>query len=140
MRENDYARMATRSRRSTCLSAVLIMFVLLGIGCALTQTPEAPSFNVTITVPITDQIQTMEEIVEDNPDFLTLSGDIVTFAIERDIDPYEVGDDLSIEPPRVEERTDLGDFKVDSPGARSPPAITLREIAPSEVVEILEAL
>jgi hypothetical protein len=73
----------------------------LGCGaCALPEKPNAPSYEVDIDLSVANERVTMEQVVADRQGYLRVQSDgTLGLRIQQDLDPFAVGDNLSISPP-----------------------------------------
>jgi hypothetical protein len=95
----------------------LVVLLLFVGGCSLKK-PEAPSLDMTIAIPVANEIQTMRRIVDERPDFLTVRSDsVMTLDIRQEIQPTVVGDRLSIPATEMEFQKEVGTFQIGSPGS-----------------------
>ena len=84
-------------------------------GCTVKK-PHVPSTNFTISIPVADDLTTIQEIVEDREDFLSLDGEnlmALDFSAKFG-DQYqtEIGDRLRVRPTSNSFRTPIGDIRL----------------------------
>jgi hypothetical protein len=102
-------------------TAVLVLWGPLS-GCSV-KSPEVPSTNVKISIPVANDTTTIREVVEDRSDYLEFGDDgsmTLNFTTELGADGFaEVGDRLSITPQQAEFTTEIGLIRL--PGRQEPP-------------------
>lgn len=85
----------------------------LGVGCsacALPDKPSAPSYEVDIDLSVADERVTMEQVVSDRQDYLSIQPDgTLGLRIEQDLDPFLVGDNLALAPPERDFELPIGE-------------------------------
>ncbi len=104
-------------------------------GCSL-DPPEAPSWDTTIIVPLAEKDFTMREMAEDE-EILFLEGDALKLSISKDMERFEVGDDLNVDDVNHSFEVGIGDFEVESPGEKSSHPIGIEDIYPNVPFESL---
>ena len=86
--------------RRRIFGTVGLGFALFLAGCSIPGKPEAPTYEIDVDIPVADELITMQEVVSNRQDFLTIRpGGTVGIDIEQDIDRFEVGDNLRLTPP-----------------------------------------
>ena len=98
--------------------AVGLLFGLFG-GCTVKK-PQVPSMELPISIPVADDMTTIQEVAGDRSDFLRIGADdLMTLDFSTDFDRREVvGDRLRVTPTANTFSTELGDISL--PGAELP--------------------
>jgi hypothetical protein len=92
-----------------------LSLILIVTGCSF-KNPKGTSLDMTITIPVANEIRTMRRTVGDYPDFLTTVGtdSVLSLDIKQTIDRTVVRDELSIPAKRSEFQTEVGVFEIGS--------------------------
>ena len=89
-------------RRGWPCGVAALSAVLLGGGCTVPNAPEAPSFEVDLDIPVARELVTMQEVVSNRGDYLSIGpAGTVGVNIEQDVDRFTVGDNLRLSAPEA---------------------------------------
>ena len=97
------------------VTAPILLTFLAIVGCTVGK-PQVPRTNLTISIPVADDTTTIQDIVDDRSDFLSVAADggvELNFTTEfGEKDRREVGDRLSINPTPNSFGIPIGDIKI----------------------------
>jgi hypothetical protein len=103
--------------------------LVLVAGCSV-EKPKSPQFAVDFTIPLIDTTYTMADLIDENRDFLSASGEIAFFDVETPPELGIIGDALRVKPLPQNDGTEVGPFALDSPGHRFSEGFRLDVLAP----------
>lgn len=83
-------RVASRLLVPTCGTLVVLA------GCTIEE-PTLPTYETEWLIPLGDYEETVQEIIEDEPDFVVGPDGAISLATDGDIDGVEVGDELDVD-------------------------------------------
>ncbi len=85
---------------------------MLGAGC---ETPEAPIWDVDLTVPITNDVHMLDELIEDEENIGVDSLGTLTLTVEQEIERVSIEDELQIDPFTDSATHELGVIEIETP-------------------------
>ncbi|MCH8126917.1 hypothetical protein IIC38_13285 [candidate division KSB1 bacterium] len=102
---------------------------LFAVSCSFKE-PSAPTWDVTVAIPLINRVITVEELIEDTQYLAEGESGLVNFEFEEEFSRYEVGDQLKVADLNETFSSSLGQFKVPSPGVRAA-SMTFGQIYPA---------
>jgi len=102
---------------------------LLFVACTLSP-PHAPRWDANINLPIINKRYTIQELIKEENDLYTDGNGLVHFVSASQLEPFSVGDRLTIAAFSKTYATKLGLFKVPAPGAVST-QLAFRDLYPN---------
>ena len=118
------------ARRNPVLAVAAVLGGLaFVVGCTV-EAPDAPEFDVGFTIPLIDTTYTMANLIDQNSDFLSASGDTAFFEVETPPGRGVIGDALTVSPAPQTYQTDVGLFALGAPGVRFSEDFRLDALAP----------
>jgi hypothetical protein len=113
---------------------IATLFVLLiSMSCSIKE-PVAPQWDVTVAIPLMNRAIPLEELMDDTDYLVTGENGLVNIDYEEEFERFELGDQLKMANIDESFSSNLGEFRVPSPGVNSagltfgqmyPPAILL---------------
>lgn len=114
------------------LALAAIFFHLVLSSCSIKE-PAAPNWDITVAVPLMNRSIALSEIVEDTDLFATGDNGLLNIDFEEGFDRYEVGDQLTVAELTESFASELGDFRVPSPGAQET-SLNFGDIYPAAII------
>ena len=96
-----------------------LLAVLLFLTSCSIKSPEAPQWDVHVAIPLIDTTLTVGELLDSTKNVSIDSAGLLGFTLDQTLDPFRVGENLSVK--NISENFDvsLGDIRIDSPGKQS---------------------
>lgn len=108
-----------------------VLALLIGLlmsGCSF-DTPQAPRWDTSITIPLINRYYTMDDLIEDEPSLSADSAGQIHYLFDTELDAFQVGDQLTFDDFSDSYRTSIGQLTLDSPGGANL-NLTLLDIYP----------
>jgi hypothetical protein len=105
---------------------------LFTVSCSFKE-PSAPTWDVTLAIPLINRVITVEELIEDTQYLAEGESGLVNFEFEEEFSRYEVGDQLKVADLNESFSSSLGQFKVPSPGVQAA-SMTFGQVYPAAYI------
>jgi len=92
------------------------VFILFFASCTLSP-PQAPRWDTSVTLPIINKRYSVQELIKEENDLYTDDNGLAHFVSEAKLEPFNVGDRLTVEAFNKSYETRLGVFKILNPGS-----------------------
>jgi hypothetical protein len=100
------------------IGAGMLVFLAFFSGCSI-KTPQSPQWDVHVAVPLIDTTLTVRDLLDSTENVYFDSTGLLGFSIDQNMDPFLVGENLSVD--NISESFDvsLGEIRIPSPGTQS---------------------
>ncbi len=105
---------------------------LFTVSCSFKE-PSAPTWDVTLAIPLINRVITVEELIEDTQYLAEGESGLVNFEFEEEFSRYEIGDQLKVADLNESFSSSLGQFKVPSPGVQAA-SMTFGQVYPAAYI------
>ncbi len=106
------------------------LFIVFNFNACSFDTPEAPRWDASLTVPLINRYYTMDELLDDEPSLSVDSAGQLHYLFDTELDAFQVGDQLTFEEFSDSYSTSIGQLTLDSPGGANL-TLTLLDIYPA---------
>jgi hypothetical protein len=106
------------------------LFIIFNFNACSFDTPEAPRWDTSFTIPLINRYYTMDELIEDEPSLSVDSSGQLHYLFDTELDAFQVGDQLTFDDFSDSYRTSIGQLTLNSPGGANL-NLTLLDIYPA---------
>lgn len=96
----------------------ILIFLAVFSGCSI-KTPQSPQWDVHVAVPLIDTTLTVQDLLDSTDNVTFDSTGLLGFSFEQTMDPFQVGENLTVENISENFNVSLGDIRIPSPGTQS---------------------
>jgi len=109
-------------------AVVLFAFLLIGGACSFEE-PQAPKWDVAITIPLINRYYTMQDLMEDEPSLTSDSAGQMHYLHDTVLEPAEVGNQLTLKEFSDSYSVSMGEISLSLPGGVNL-VVSLAEVYP----------